>query len=468
MQKSFNLLDVQNALGYVFKNAELIRTAFIHKSSDRTGKENNLRLVFLGEKLLTFIVADYVCTHSTAKGDKQLTTDFDSYLKAIAPEKFIKEHLLDKFVLLSAISEPLRDSAALARELFYAISAAIYKDGGLSALKGFLMPMMRSFGSNEHYSPSIEGKVVSRAEAVIAEEKHISNAKLRIGSRPSIISISKAETVKNTTDEPVQKAEKAKKESSLSKLLKKKDKTQKIQTEVKKIEDTPTVEPQAQKRFIRDPFAPVRLSDDLRNFKPKKPPKTFEKVAEASQPEAEQPTSDVLKSAEPVLDENYKSLLQELIQKNIRTASVTINYDVVQKSKTDWSATVTLSGKQIGCGKGESKKSAEKSAAAAAYSAIKSGSGSEYKWFASLCTGENTVVAAPSVDYVSKINQYFQKTKHLSSAPVTYEKRPSGQKNVYLIAVIYEGKEIAAGKATNPKEAKQNAARVACEVLKIK
>lgn len=464
--QNFNLLDVQNALGYVFKNAELIQTAFVHKSYDKAETENNLRLVFLGEKLLNLLVADYVCSHSSAKGEKQLINDFDSYLKALAPEKFIKEHSLSKYILVSTLNEPLRDSAALAREIFYAISAAIYKDGGLPALKGFLMPMMRSLGSNEHYAPSIEGKVVSRAEAVIAEEKHISSAKIRLGAKPSAISVSKAETVKNATDEPLQKAEKSK--NTLSKLLKKKDKAQKSTPEVSESEETPIIESQTQKRFIRDPFAPVRLSDDLRNFKPKKPPKTYEKTPDTAKPEVEKPVFDTKKLDEPVLDENYKSLLQELIQKNIRTASVTIKYDVKPISKNDWSATVTLSGKQIGCGKGESKKTAEKAAAAVAYSAIKNDKSNEHKWFASLCTGESTVVDAPSTDYVSKINQYFQKTKHLSSAPVTYEKRPSGQKNVYLIAVMYEGKEIAAGKAQNPKEAKQNAARVACEVLKIK
>ncbi len=423
MQNNFNLLSVQNAIGYTFKNAELIKTAFVHKSYEKANAENNTRQVFLGEKLLSLLICDYVCTHSSAKGEKQLISDFSGYLKALAPEKFIKKNSLTKFVTLSTLNEPLRGSDALCRELFYAIVAAIYKDGGLPALKGFLMPMLRGIGDKEHYEPSIEGKVESRADAVLSSEKHISNSKIRLGAKPTTISVGKAKTVDVSEKEA----------------------------------EAVTPEPN-QKRFIRDPFAPVKLSDDLRNFKPKKQPK--EQAVQASEAPATR-TSDA------VLDDNHKSLLQETIQKNIRSASVLIKYDSKPISKNEWVSTVTLSDKVIGVGNGENKKSAEKAAAGAAYIAIKTNGTSENRFFSSLCSGDiaDTAIA---VDYVSKINQYFQKTKRLSSAPVTYEKRHSGQKNLYMLAVIFEGREIAAGKGANLKEAKQNAAKVACEVLNIK
>jgi ribonuclease-3 len=78
------------------------------------------------------------------------------------------------------------------------------------------------------------------------------------------------------------------------------------------------------------------------------------------------------------------------------------------------------------------------------------------------------VIEAPKTDFVSKINQHFQKTQRLSSAPITYEKRHSPKKGIFRIAVVYEGKEVGVGDGKTPKEAKQNAAKEACRTLNIK
>ncbi len=448
MQTKLNLLDIQRALDYSFKNAELIKTAFVHKSCDKADIQSSIKLVFLGKKLFDLLICDYACTHSTAKGEKQLMADFEGYMSSLEPEKFIKKHSLTKFIALDSLNEPLRTSDTLCRELFYAIAAAIYKDGGLPALKGFLMPMLRAASSEKHYEPSLDGKVESRADAVLSNEKHISNTKIKFGAKPSAISVTRAITV-NTPAEPAPE-----KKKSLKVSLKKKEAEKEVETEA----STP-----AEKRFIRDPFAPVRLSDELRNFKPKKQAKPTDAPA---QPAAALPAQKPIVSAADI-EENHKSLLQETVQKNIRTANVLLKYNSKPISKNEWLSTVTLADKVIGTGRGENKKAAEKSAASAAYSAIKDENTAEHKLFLSLCTEESTDTSV-SIDYVSKINRYFQKSMRLSSAPVTYEKRRSSQKNTYMVAVIYEGREIAAGKGSSPKEAKQNAAKVACEVLNIK
>ena len=142
MHDNFNLLTVQKELGYTFKDPQLIKTAFIHRSFEAKGQENNIRLTFLGKQLLSFVLCDYVISRLPYSDENQLAYQTESYLSELKPERFIKDHSLDRFIMLSSVNEPLRQSRALACELFYAIISAIYKDGGLPALKGFLMPII--------------------------------------------------------------------------------------------------------------------------------------------------------------------------------------------------------------------------------------------------------------------------------------------------------------------------------------
>ena len=271
MHEKFNLLAVQNELGYTFKDQSLIKSAFTHRSFDAKGEENNVRLVFLGGHLLTFVLSDYITSRLPYTDEKQLAYQTECYVSALGTDKYIKNHSLTRFVMMSEVNEPMRESAALGREIFTAIVAAIYRDGGLPSLKSFLMPMIRACGGDDHYQPSLQGQVITGEDkSERGGENHIKSERLRRPQKSGSIGFSKAETVASSAPaEEKSKSEKpAKSEKGLSKLLsrKKKAKEEAVKEEI-------PAEPQSEKKFIRDPFAPVRLSDDLRNFKPKKPSK---------------------------------------------------------------------------------------------------------------------------------------------------------------------------------------------------
>jgi len=472
MHENFNLLTVQNALGYVFKDASLIKTAFVHKSYEAKGEENNVSLAFLGKQLLSFVLCDYITSRLPYSDEKQLSYQVESYLSALNTDGYIKEKGLSRFVMLSAINEPMRDTSTLGKEIFYAIVAAIYRDGGLPSLKGFLMPIIRACGGDTHYQPTTEGKIITGTDEGPDGVPHIKNERLRRPAKSGSIGFSKAETVNN---ESVKKAEPTKKEKNISKLLKKKEDVgkalrEKPQKKAKNEEITsipePEEAPRQERKFIRDPFAPVKLSDELRNFKPKKPSKYEEKSAmperTPSKPLREPTPSAVTQND----DANYKSLLQEYVQKNIRSSNVLLKYGVTQVGRGKWRAEIKLQEHSLAKGEGDSKKEAEKAAARLAYQAICDKSTSEHKWFASLGNGSFTV-NEPSSDYVSKINQHFQRLNRCSNVPVAYEKKNSGKRKEFLVSVVFDGKEIAEGRASTLKEAKQNAAKVACEKLGI-
>ena len=478
MHEKFNLLKIQNELGYVFKDDALIKAAFVHRSFDAKGEENNVRLIFLGKQLLSFVLCDYITSRLPYSDEKQLSYQTESYISALKTERYLKEHGLEVFIMMSGINEPMRTASALGKEIFYAIIAAIYRDGGLPALKGFLMPMIRACGSDTHYQPATEGKIITGSDENTDGVAHIKSQRLRRPAKSGSIGFSKAETLNTDTEkEP-------KKEKGISRLLKKKtekedqksEKAPKKDVKPTKTEKKTTEEPNGEKperSFIRDPFAPVRLSDELRNFKPKKPSKYDEKPVEAvnaapapvKKKSVEKPTAPVSEHNEDS-DTNYKSLLQEYVQKNIRTANVLLKYNAFQAKNGKWAAEIKLQDKSIALANGDSKKEAEKNAAMMAYNAIRDRSTKEHKWFCALNNG-NVAVSEPATDYVSRINQHYQKLNKSSVSPVTYEKKSSGKRGEIHIAAMLDGKEIAVGKASNLKEAKQNAAKAAAEKLGI-
>ena len=461
MHENFNLLTVQNELGYTFKDAQLIKTAFIHRSYEAKGEESNVRLSFLGKHLLDFVLSDYITTRLPYTDEKELAFQTESYASALGTEKYIKEHSLDRFVMLSPINEAMRSGATVGRDIFYAIIAAIFRDGGLPALKSFLMPMIRACGGDTHYKPTTEGRIMTVGDDSGDNATHIKSERLRRPARSGSIGFSRAETIAAAEPEG---SDSPKKEKGLSALLKKKDsktakKSDKIQNDAEKEAKEPD---EGKKSFIRDPFAPVKLSDELRNFKPKKPSKYDEK------PKPETISSPITESEpneDSAEDANYKSLLQEHIQKNIRSASVLISYSTKQTGKGKWTAEVRLSDKVLAMGSGDSKKESEKSAAMHAYKAVCDRSSEAYKVFSSFSDTVPVTDSAP--DYVSRINQHYQKLNKSSEVPIAYEKRNSGKKKEFMIAVMLDGKEIATGKADSLKQAKQNAAEAACKVLGI-
>lgn len=451
MHDNFNLLTLQRELGYTFKDPSLAKSAFIHRSYNAKGEENNVRLIFLGRQLLSFVLCDYITSRLPYTDEKQLSYQAESYLENLGTEYYIKDHGLADLIMMSEINEPLRYGASLGKEIFLALCAAIYRDGGLPSLKGFLMPIIRSCGGDDHYKPSRHGQVLTN-ESTATEQNHIKNEKLRRPSKSGSIGITKAVTVeKEEVAKPLSKKEEKKKQKE-EKKKKKEEKTEEI-----------TAPAPSEKKFIRDPFAPVRLSDDLRNFKPKKPSK-YDTVNE---PQPESPSAPVKKDDQEEQLKIGKTLLQEYVQKNLRTANVLLKYSQTQIGKNLYRGQATLDGKVIGTYETDNKQKAERGAAYAAYLAISDTKSKEHKWFFSL-SEKDVTPSDKSGDYVSKINQYFQQTMHLSCAPIVYERRQKNKKNDFHAVAVYDGREIGEGFGKTPKEAKQNAAREACKTLGIK
>ncbi len=529
MTQAFNHNTVQSALGYYFKAPSLLAEAFTHVSFSNT--ENNEALVFLGKRLIDFIISDYVCSHYTFSTEKQLIARLDEFKKALPLQKFISDKKLSGHIRLSSACETMRESKTLHGEIFLALSAAIYRDGGLPSFKAFILPLVRAVDSDGRYAPKNEpalsvgtakkehalGIGTSKNEYATAISQKDSQRKEKL----SVFDTHGAENRNATKKNGIEDGAKAVKPQNNSKTKKaeeekppkaKKDgKTEKIasekETEIKekkgvnlfkaiimpakarkkdpktlnaditnavpkateRAETAPKTEAEVKevrRSFIRDALAPVSLPESMRNPKPRKPIKaTSETRSDATEESKYDATERNRSDLNPSDDtENYKSLLQEYVQKNIHSASVLIKYTTERVGKT-FKTELSLEGKVLARAEAAVKKSAEKEAARLAYAQLTDGKSSLSSWFTSISS--ETPERAPD-NYVSRLNEYYQKKSHSSAAPLTYESRPSGERKLFSVAIVFNGEELSLGNGHTVKDARQDAAKKACEKLNIK
>ncbi len=413
MADNFNQNQIQTVIGYCFKDDSVLKTAFTHSSRSVYGEETNERLLFLGRRLFDVIVCDYIFSRSPYSTEAKLEAQLEAYRFGNICENYLKDRNLDKYIRLSEISQAIQGNSSLNREVFLALVAAIFRDGGMPSLRSFLLPVLRAFdGESAHYTEPARQRRERNYGSDVPEGKKY---------RPSV---TYEATASNT---PKKQELKAGKE-----------------------EQTPEKEVISERKpFIRDALAPVRLPDSM---KTKKEPRIKKKNEIASSP------SDG--------GENYKSMLQELIQKNIRTASVLLKYQTSFVKNGIARSEVTLDGKVLASAENENKRIAERLAAKNAYEALKNTSSEAYKAFASLCQG-GVDISEHKEDYISKLNQYYQRTEHASSAPISYERRYTPERKTFCVALLHNGSEIASAKGETLKEARQNTAKKALEALGI-
>lgn len=132
MKKSDNLGLLERRLHYTFKTPALLAQAVTHKSA---GHKNNERLEFLGDAILSAVIADLLYQQFSDASEGQLTRARASLVKkptlaAVAQELMLSEHL--QLGIGEQRSGGYRRDSILADAL-EAIIGALYLDGGFQS-----------------------------------------------------------------------------------------------------------------------------------------------------------------------------------------------------------------------------------------------------------------------------------------------------------------------------------------------
>ena len=133
--------EVQSALGYTFRDRELLKTCFTHstyRNNVAHGGEDNERLEFLGDAVLQLIVSDYLF-RTSKKDEGKLTEKRKGYVSKEALTPVAEKLGLMKFLRHSNREEDMGGKdGKIKSSLFEAVTAGIYLDGGMGAAAEFL------------------------------------------------------------------------------------------------------------------------------------------------------------------------------------------------------------------------------------------------------------------------------------------------------------------------------------------
>ena len=138
---SFPVTEIENKLGYTFKDKELLKRAFVHSSYGREKKiPDNERLEYLGDAVLQLVVTEWQYAR-----DKADEGDMTKYRQKLVCEDTllaeVEELGLDKYLLYSGRRGVNVGEKAFS-SIFETVVAAMYLDGGYEHVKAFILERM--------------------------------------------------------------------------------------------------------------------------------------------------------------------------------------------------------------------------------------------------------------------------------------------------------------------------------------
>jgi ribonuclease-3 len=134
-------------LGLPFTNYFLLSRALTHRSYLNEYKdaiEDNERLEFLGDAVLDFVVADWLYNHYPEKPEGDLTRLRAALVHTDQLANFAREIDLGQALRLGRgeVQAGGRERSTLLCDAFEALIGALYLDGGIPAVNGFLFPLL--------------------------------------------------------------------------------------------------------------------------------------------------------------------------------------------------------------------------------------------------------------------------------------------------------------------------------------
>lgn len=142
------LEECQKAIGYQFRQPEMLRAALTHASGADTRLASNERLEFLGDAVLGLITCEQLFTRFPDYQEGDLTKVKSVVVSRRTCARFSRALNLGDFLFMGkGMHSHSVVPASLLADVYESLVAAIYLDGGLEAAKRFIL---------QHLAPEIE------------------------------------------------------------------------------------------------------------------------------------------------------------------------------------------------------------------------------------------------------------------------------------------------------------------------
>jgi ribonuclease-3 len=141
--------DFEQRIGYTFATRELLRRALTHKSYSHEAKELDVRhnetFEFLGDSVLGFVVGDLLFQHFPHLDEGALSKMKAFLVSAPSLAAKARHYGMGEVILLGVGEEKTggRNKDSLLANLFEAVIAAIYLDGGVEAARELIVRAFR-------------------------------------------------------------------------------------------------------------------------------------------------------------------------------------------------------------------------------------------------------------------------------------------------------------------------------------
>jgi ribonuclease-3 len=155
--------DIQIMIGMKVKNVSYYQRALVHKSIYKAVKkyrgeniqeyllQHNERLEFLGDSVLSLIIANYLFHKYPDRDEGFLTRIKTKLVNGTQLAKLAKQINLGNYILMSNHVENIkgRDSQKILEDAFEALLAAIFNDLGFDAVNSFVLNIIETLDFNE-------------------------------------------------------------------------------------------------------------------------------------------------------------------------------------------------------------------------------------------------------------------------------------------------------------------------------
>lgn len=132
--------DCQAAVGYTFRKPELLRAALTHTSGANTRQASNERMEFLGDSVLGLITCEQLYARFPEYQEGDLTKVKSVVVSRRTCAEFSRELGMGDFLFLGkGLNSFAEVPANILADVFEALVAAIFLDGGYEAAKPFVL-----------------------------------------------------------------------------------------------------------------------------------------------------------------------------------------------------------------------------------------------------------------------------------------------------------------------------------------
>lgn len=141
------LANLEKQLGFTFENRELLRLALVHRSflNERNNvTESNERLEFLGDAVLSLIVADYLFRRYPERPEGELTDLRSALVRRETLAKWAARLEIGQYLFLGKGEAQTggRNRALTLASAFEAVLGAIFLERGLGQAAAWLLPQV--------------------------------------------------------------------------------------------------------------------------------------------------------------------------------------------------------------------------------------------------------------------------------------------------------------------------------------